>query len=290
VKNTPLQQTFFAVSLAAVFGLTAGCVTKAPTRSGFIDAAQPMVRSKGVMRAQVDVRSDPARLTQIRSVRIEPAKVADGVILPSGISSADIALVLGEIDRQMCFKLSRYFDVEPSSPPSAAKPLIAASTVRVALTGLQQTNPVASVASAIVSRVVPGPGSIRLPLGLGGLNVEAAVDLPNGGGEAAAMAWSRGASVAFDKGSLSAVGDAHRFASDFAESFTALLVGPDADKRDVPKSDPCSQYGSRLNLGNRALGIGLGLHLTNPAAAETSDVNAPAAKDHAAPLGQPASR
>ncbi len=245
-----------------------------------------MVRTQNTVRAQVDVRSDAARLAQVRSLRIEPAKVADGVTLPSTISPDSIALILGEIERQMCFELSRYFDIEPTTAASAATPQVATTTVRAAVTGLQETNPTASVASAIISRLIPGPGSIRLPIGRGGLSMEASADLPNGGGEAAAMAWSRGAGIAFDKGSLSEVGDAHRFATNFAKNFTALLAGPDAKKRDLPKIDPCAQYGPRSDLGRSALSFGLGLHMPKPVAAEKTNINSPEPKDLAAPTDQ----
>ena len=82
----PTLTCLLVVCLAALLGLSAGCATQAPTRSGFIDKDQPMVRTQNTVRAQVDVRSDAARLAQVRSLRIEPAKVADGVTLPSSIS------------------------------------------------------------------------------------------------------------------------------------------------------------------------------------------------------------
>ena len=282
----PTLTCLLVVCLAALLGLSAGCATQAPTRSGFIDKDQPMVRTQNTVRVQVDVRSDAARLAQVRSLRIEPAKVADGVTLPSTISPDSIALILGEIERQMCFELSRYFDIEPTTAASAATPQVATTTVRAAVTGLQETNPTASVASAIISRLIPGPGNIRLPIGRGGLSMEASADLPNGGGEAAAMAWSRGAGIAFDKGSLSEVGDAHRFATNFAKNFTALLAGPDAKKRDLPKIDPCAQYGPRSDLGRSALSFGLGLHMPKPVAAEKTNANSPEPKDLAAPTDQ----
>ena len=237
------------------FSLVSGCATTAPTRSGFIDVNQPLERTSGNIRAQVDVRKDEVRIAKIRDLRIESSIVASGVVLPTTISKENIDLVLFEVDRQMCFKLSRHFDIAtPNTITSSA-------TVRAAVTGVQETNSTASVVSATISRFIPGPGSVRLPIGRGGLSMEASADLYNSGGEAAAMAWSRGAGVAFDKGSLSEVGDAHRYAADFAETFVELLAGPDAQKRDVPQPDPCARFGDRLDIGRSALGIGLGLHI-----------------------------
>lgn len=245
--------------IALLLSISAGCATQSPTRTGFISTDQPLERASGNVRAQVDVRTDPTRLATIERVRIEPSIVGAGVSLPSTISPQNVELVLSEINKQMCFSLSRHFDI------ASAMDAAPSTMVRAAITGIQETSSGASVVSATLSRLIPGPGSVRLPIGRGGLSMEASADLPDTGGEAAAMAWSRGAGIAFDKGSLSQVGDAHRYAADFAETFAELLAGPDAKKRDIPTPDPCLSFGPRVDYGNSALGIGLGLHMPKAA-------------------------
>jgi hypothetical protein len=85
------------------------------------------------------------------------------------------------------------------------------------------------------------------------------------------MAWSRGAGVVMDNGSLSQVGDAHRFTSNFAEDFAEFLVEPGTAKRDIPASDPCQKYGERLDLGRMAAGRVIGLHVPRPSNPEAQD-------------------
>jgi Protein of unknown function (DUF3313) len=259
-SKAPLKHFSASSVVITLLSLTAGCATQSPTRAGFISTDQPLERASGNVRAQVDVRKDDTRRAAIGAIRIEPAVVANGIILLPAITAENVALVLGEVNKQMCFSFSRHFEIA-TAPPSDLTTLPSATVVRAAITGIQETSSSASVVSATISRLIPGPGSVRLPIGRGGLSMEASADLPNLGGEAAAMAWSRGAGVAFDKGSLSQVGDAHRYAADFAETFAELLAGPDAKKRDIPQPDPCASYGPRIDYGRSALGIGLGLHM-----------------------------
>ena len=100
---------------------------------------------------------------------------------------------------------------------------------------------------------------MRLPVGQGGLSVEARA-VAETGRELGGMSWSRGAGVAMDRGSLSAVGDAHRFASAFAEDFAELIGLDRRVTRASGAPDPCARFGPRIDLARRAAGIGLGLH------------------------------
>jgi hypothetical protein len=85
------------------------------------------------------------------------------------------------------------------------------------------------------------------------------------------MAWSRGAGVVMDEGSLSEVGDAHRFTSNFADDFADFLVESGTPKRPLPAQDPCQKFGARLDLGRLAAGRVIGLHVPRPSNPEAQD-------------------
>ncbi len=245
----------------ALLTLTA-CATKPPTQTGFLANQAGMEKVSGTVRAQIERQRDPDALRGVQKLVLLPAKLQEGGDIPDTITPESRALVLGELDRQLCFRLSRRFDLVTSEDPSAAR-------VQAVITRLQETNAAASAASAAVSRLLPG-GSVRLPVGRGGLSIEARLDTSDGR-QAAAMAWSRGAGVVMDQGSLSEVGDAHRFTSNFAEDFAEFLVEPGTPKRALPPKDPCEKFGERLDLGRMAAGRVIGLHVPRPSKPNEQD-------------------
>jgi hypothetical protein len=142
-----------------------------------------------------------------------------------------------------------------------------AARVQAAITRLQETNVAASVAASAVSFLLPA-GSVRLPVGRGGLSVEARLDSVDGT-RGASMAWSRGAGVLMDVGSLSQVGDAHCFTKDFANAFSTFLVADGTSKRDIANPDPCAQFGRRLDIARMAAGGVTGLYIVGKPKEET---------------------
>jgi hypothetical protein len=188
-------------------------------------------------------------------VTLLPAKLQEASDIPDTITPESRVLVLGELDRQLCFQLSRRFEIVSPDDPTAAR-------VQAVITRLQETNATASAASAAVSWFLPG-GSVRLPVGRGGVSIEARLDLADGR-QAAAMAWSRGAGVVMDAGSLSEVGDAHRFTASFAKDFSDFLVETETPQRALSEQDPCQKHGPRLDLGRLAAGRVIGLHVPRP--------------------------
>lgn len=236
------------------------CATKPPTQTGFLSNQAGMETVSGTVRAQIERQRDLDALQTVRKLALLPAKLQEGGDIPDTITLESRLLVLGELDRQLCFRLSRRFELVGPEDPAAAR-------VQAVITRLQETNATASAASAAVSKLLPG-GSVRLPVGRGGLSIEARLDTADGR-QAAAMAWSRGAGVVMDNGSLSQVGDAHRFTSNFAEDFSDFLVEAETPQRTLPDQDPCQKYGPRLDLGRLAAGRVIGLHVPRPNNPET---------------------
>ena len=242
---------------AAASVVLAGCATRPPTTTGFLGDYATLQPVGDTVRAQILQRSDAAALPGVTAVVILPTRVSEQAEIDRDIPASALPLVTGEIDRQLCFELSERFEIAPAPGPGVAE-------VQVVVTRIQQTGAVSSVASAAISRAVPGPGSVRLPVGQGGLSVEARA-VAETGRELGGMSWSRGAGVAMDRGSLSPVGDAHRFASAFAGDFAGLIGQDRRVTRADGAADPCARFGPRLDLARRAAGIGLGLHLPGEA-------------------------
>ncbi len=245
------------ICAAAASVALAGCATRPPTTTGFLGDYATLLPVGDTVRAQILQRADAAALPGVTAVVILPTRISDLAEIDRNIPASTLPLVTGEIDRQLCFELSDRFEIAPAPGPGVAQ-------VEVVVTRIQQTGAVSSVASAAISRAVPGPGSVRLPVGQGGLSVEARAVAATGA-ELGGMSWSRGAGVAMDRGSLSPVGDAHRFASAFAGDFAELIGQDRRVTRADGAPDPCARFGPRLDLARRAAGIGLGLHLPGEA-------------------------
>ncbi len=248
-----------AFAAALCLTLLGACATKPPTQTGFLSdagSAQPDLENPADgVRAQVRKNRDMAVLGQVAQtgkVAILPSTIHPDSQIPGSITPASRMLVIQELDKQLCFHLSRRFEIVTPETPGAAR-------VQAVVTRLQETNAAASVASSAVSFLLPG-GSVRLPVGRGGLSVEARLDAVDGA-RGASMAWSRGAGVLMDDGSLSQVGDAHRFTKDFANAFSTFLVADGTPKRDIAKPDPCAQFGARLDIARLAAGGVTGLHI-----------------------------
>lgn len=117
-----------------------------------------------------------------------------------------------------------FYKMVPSDQPADL-------TIRSVVTGIVPTNKDAAAAATVVSvgggfalpDNIPLIGIPRIPIGLGGLSVEAeALDSQNV--QRAAMMWGRGANFIQDKPRYSEVGDAYSQATKFASDFSGLLI------------------------------------------------------------------
>jgi hypothetical protein len=239
--------------------MVSACATKPPTQTDFIANGTAMERVDGTVRAQISRQKDAEALGRLSQIVLMPTRLHEAADVPATISEESRAIVLAEVDRQLCFALSRRFEIVGADQADAGR-------VQAVVTRLQETNAAASAASAAVSRLLPG-GSVRLPVGRGGISIKARLDV-EANRQAAAMSWSRGAGVVMDQGSLSEVGDAHRFAASFAKDFADFLSDDRAPKRALADNDPCAAFGPRLDVGRFAAGRVIGLHVPRSKASE----------------------
>ncbi|MBZ9854690.1 DUF3313 domain-containing protein [Mesorhizobium sp. CA13] len=195
----------------------AGCSSVPLKEAGTLTSYNQLGPAKGKFnksRTFVDAKA----LGSIRSVSISPT-----VFSPSAASrvkeARDRALVLNALDRAMCVALSDKYQVVPAGQPSDL-------TVKTVIADLVPTDKITAGVSKAVSLGSSAvlPVSIpRLPLGFGGLAVEAEA-LDRNGTQRAAMVWSRGANSFTTEARVSEIGDAYSLGTTFGNDFSRMLV------------------------------------------------------------------
>lgn len=228
------RHAMFASILPSALGLVcpllglpviAACTTVPLTQAGSLSSYERLQPDDGLTtKARINV--DKEAILAAKTIQIIPTAFSSATA--SKLSDADRRLVANAVDRSLCIGLSDRFQIVP--PPQTADLI-----VHVAISDLVPTDQTAAAASKVLSlgtSVATGTGvvessvpipSVRIPLGLGGIALEAeAVDLA--GEQKAAMLWSRGANSFFGNARVSAVGDAYEFASSFGDDFSELLV------------------------------------------------------------------
>lgn len=252
------------VTLAALASAAAACQSSPAAHSGYLSTYAGLGDKDGGRKTSAK-RRDDAMSGAVKRVYIEPAALrmhADSPIKPD-----QQAMVQSEVDRRICFEVSKYFDVAPSPEPSAG-------VVRTAIVRIDPTSMAGSAATAAAGFFNPIPMpmiNLRAPMTTGGLSAESELLTPDGQ-QAAALIWSYNAEViSRSSPSLSPVGDALQMAEPFGKAVAKTFAvkaktsdGKKAKKRKVPDPDPCARYGSRRNVtrfvGSTAMGIATGLY------------------------------
>ncbi|ACP23069.1 conserved hypothetical protein (plasmid) [Sinorhizobium fredii NGR234] len=175
-----------------------------------------MTASGGAL-TKAKLRVDPAPVLAAQTVRITPtsAEIGSGV----AFDPKELALVTNTIDRALCTGLSDRFEVVAANQPAD---LVVHATVTDIVATNRAAAATSTVASLGVAAVLPVPVP-RLPIGLGGLSVEAEA-IGQEGSQKAAMLWSRGANMLTTKARVSTIGDAYSLSSAFGSDFSRLLV------------------------------------------------------------------
>lgn len=248
--------------LIAVAGC-AGCQS-VPPRSGYLSRYDGQARSERLMGAAREQRRDDAASDGIEGVYIQPAILVLGP--KTSLSPDEQARVQLEVDRQVCFEVSKRFTVEPA--PSAQF-----GTIRTAIVGITPTGRVSSAVSAAAGFVIPIPlVKFRAPMTTGGLAVESELLAPDGT-QVAALRWSRTAEVVTRlEPSLSRVGDALQLAGPLGDAVgDAFATKARKKSGKVADPDPCARFGPRRDIGRMVasglMGAGSGLYMPDVAGA-----------------------
>jgi hypothetical protein len=217
--------------------LLPACATVPLTETGSLSSYERLQPSDGLLtKARVSV--DKEAVLGARTVRIVPTTFSPATAT-TRLSEADRRLVANAVDRSVCIGLSDRFHIVP--PPHTAD-----LTVHVSIASILPTDEVAAAATkvidvgqsivtntGVVESSVPIP-SLRVPIGLGGIALEAEAADPTGY-QRAAMLWARGANSFFGTTRVSPVGDAYELAANFGDDFSELLVsGEDPFRTKMP--------------------------------------------------------
>src|SRR5262245_16782748 len=227
--------------------LIAACAASVPLeQAGLLSSYQQLAASSGVLtQAQVSVDSD--RILAAKTVRIIPTSLSTAVA-EAKLSEAQLRLIANAVDRALCTGLSDRFQIVSSA--QAADLTVHAFITRIIPTDetAAAASKVAWVATSVATAVtvvpVPMP-SLRIPIGLGGLALEAeAVDRT--GSQKAAMVWARGADSVTSRPRVSSDGDAYDLATSFGADFSKLLVTGASPFKTLPSLPSMRRVGSLL--------------------------------------------
>lgn len=246
--------------------LVAACGTPGAAPSGLLSNYEGLVERDDTVRASVRQRRDDERAATVERIFLEPALLAEGA--GGDLTEPEIALVLREVDRQVCYELSERFTVIGTEEAGAGR-------VRAVVTRIAPTGRVASAVSAASGFFIPGPIGVRVPGTLGGLSAEAELLAGNDQGQVAIILWSRDAhAVGTDNPSLSRVGDAVQLAEPFGDAVGDAFAPPDRAVRAIADPDPCARFGPRFRPEGVAARFVTGLYspeLSGATADETED-------------------
>ncbi|WP_139786123.1 DUF3313 domain-containing protein [Agrobacterium genomosp. 13] len=255
--DTPPRRRGVAFATLPFAIIMSGCASVPLQEGGTLSSYAQLSPAKGKFtksRTFVDANG----LAAVKTVAIMPTTFSFAA--SSKITAEkDRTLVSNALDRAICVALSDKYRIAAAGQP-------ADMTVRTVITDLVPTDKTmagVSTAVSLGSNLVLPVGVPRLPVGLGGLAVEAeAVD--NGGVQRAAAVWSKGANSFTDSARVSEIGDAYGLASDFANYFSRILVtGKVSDGLDIsipsghrmrsalggqPKYAECDAYGRSRGL------------------------------------------
>ncbi len=243
-------KSLLPAGLLAVCGLAA-CQTAPDANSGFLSDYDRLAAVEGTVRASIRQHRDETAATAIEQVWLEPAVLIGSA--GEALTAEERAMVLREVDRQVCYEISERFTLAASRD--------GAPRVRTAVVRIGTTAPAGSAVAAVANAFIPGPGTVRVPGTTGGLAAEAEL-LDGGGGQVAALAWARDANVVgTDSPSLSRVGDALQMAEPFADAVGDAFAPADRPVRAIADPDPCGRYGPRTQPGGFLTRLVTGLYV-----------------------------
>jgi len=236
--------------------LAAACQTAPAAHSGFLTRYDELTPPGFSLRAAVTQRRDETALGSFQSVYIEPAVLIDGA--GSDLDAGETTAVLREVDRRLCFVLSRRFAIAP-------QPTAQTAIARTAVTRIRPTGRIGSAVSAVAGQFASVPLlDIRVPGTTGGLAIESELLAPDGS-QAAAVTWARDATIiGRESPSLSRIGDAVQLTGAMGSTVEQAYASPDRDRHAVASPDPCAAFGPRRNVGrwvaSKVFGFATGLY------------------------------
>ena len=223
--STLLRVVVFCLG-SLLLPLVTACATVPLPQAASLSSSKRLQPSDGLLtKARVNVEKDA--ILAAKTVLIIPTSFS-AAAKAAPLTETERNVVANAVDRSLCIGLSDRFKIVV--PPQKADLTVSASVASIVPTGrtAAAASKVLSVgttivtATGVVDTAVPIP-SLRIPIGLGGLALEAEAVDP-AGNQKAAMLWARGANSFIGTTRVSTVGDAYELASSFGNDFSELLV------------------------------------------------------------------
>ena len=251
-----------AILCLLLLSTLSSCANVPLQQKGTLGSYTGMTPSGGTL-TKAKLRVDPQPVLAAKTVRILRTSAEIGKA--GTFEPKDLALVTNTIDRALCTALADRFRIVTSDQPADL-------TVHATVTDIVATNKTVAATSTVTTlgatvAAVPVPVP-RIPVGLGGLSVEAEA-IAQDGSQKAAMLWSRGANM-LTTPRYSRVGDAYSLSSAFSNDFSRMLVkGKDPFKGlpaipsmqrmrvslgGAPKYDACKAFGSAPGITGAVAG------------------------------------
>ncbi|WP_064681185.1 DUF3313 domain-containing protein [Rhizobium bangladeshense] len=222
--------------------VAAGCAAVPLEEANTLVSYEGLSSNNGKI-TKAKLKIEPDDLAAAKTIYIEPATVSPN----AGASirkPSEAALVANVISRAICVGVSDRFQVVDRR--ENADVIIHATVTRIVPTNAALAG-VSTATSLGASLVVPVPLP-RLPVGLGGLAVEAEATT-RGGKQVGAMVWAKGANSITTSARMSQVGDAYSLASSFGSDFSKMLVSGKTPYKGLLKFPSAQKI--RSSLGGR---------------------------------------
>ena len=241
-------RTAYRVLAVASLLCSGGCATVPVEQAGVLSSYQKLEASDGILtHARIAVNKNT--ILAATSARIMPTSFSQATF-NAGLSDTQRRMIANAVDRALCIGLSDRFHIVPVDQPADLRVHAVVTYVGLTDEKVAAASKVAGIGVSIVESAylppfirVPAP---RIPLGLGGLAIEAEATNRKGQQEAA-MLWARGADAFTSKPKVSTVGDAYDLAKSFGDDFSKLLVKGASPFKKMPSLPS-------LNAINAALG------------------------------------
>lgn len=217
--------TLLSVSLLSIVG---GCAAVPLEQGSSLSSYDGLSSNKGRL-TKANFKVAASDLAATRTVYIAPTAVSEAAA-QSIKKSSDQALVANVISRALCVGVSDRFEVVERRED--ADLVVHATITRIVPTNATVAG-VSTAASLGANFVSPVPVP-RLPMGLGGLSVEAEATTRDGK-QVGAMIWAKGANFVTTSARVSQIGDAYSLASSFGSDFSKMLVTGTTPFKGLPK-------------------------------------------------------
>ncbi|KXG84123.1 DUF3313 domain-containing protein [Agrobacterium bohemicum] len=220
----PIASALLSLSLLPIVG----CASVSLEQANSLTSYEGLTSNNG-RSTKANYKVSSGDLATTKTIYIEPTMVS-GAALHSIKKSSDRALVANVISRALCVGVSDRFEVV--SRREDADLVVHATITQIVPTNATMAGlSTATSLGASIFSPVPVP---RLPMGLGGLSVEAEATMRDGK-QVGAMVWARGANFVTTSARVSQIGDAYSLAASFGGDFSKMLVTGKTPFKGLPK-------------------------------------------------------